>query len=85
MVQSSQWKTSKYDQTKSFTLIKYFPKDTNIISSGWVFKLKRNADGNITKRKARLVTRGFTQQEGINYFEIFSPPLSKIPYVLLRP
>jgi len=62
---------------KVFTPIKYVPKHANIISSRWVFKLKRDADGNIIKRKARLVARGFTQQEGIDYFETFSPTLKQ--------
>jgi len=70
---------------KVFTPIKYVPKDANIISSRWVFKLKRDAHGNIIKRKARLVAGGFTQQEGIDYFEAFSPTLMQDPYVLLRP
>ena len=62
---------------KVFTPIKYVPKHANIISSRWVFKLKRDAEGNIIIRKARLVARGFTQQEGIDYFETFSPTLKQ--------
>jgi len=54
MVQSSQWWISKYGQIKSFYNKKYIPKDTNIILAKCVFKLKRDADGNITKRMVRL-------------------------------
>lgn len=35
----------------------------------WVLKTKKNADGQIDIHKARLVTKGFTQKEGIDYHE----------------
>jgi hypothetical protein len=38
-----------------------------------VYKLKRNEAGDIVKHKARLVTRGFVQQEGIDFDEVFAP------------
>ena len=45
----------------------------NIISTRWVFKIKQQADGSISKFKARLVARGFTQVEGLDYFETYAP------------
>jgi len=38
-----------------FNTIKYILKNANVISSRWIFKYKRNANGEIAKRKARLV------------------------------
>ena len=49
------------------------PPNTNIVSCKWVFKLKRDADGNVACYKARLVARGFTQAYRINYMDTYAP------------
>jgi len=50
-----------------------WPKNTNIVSSKWVFKIKRNAAGEIDKYKARLIAQGFTQVLGVDYYETYAP------------
>ena len=43
------------------------------LGSKWVFKIKRGADGEITRFKSRLVVKGYMQKAGIDFQEIFSP------------
>jgi Reverse transcriptase (RNA-dependent DNA polymerase) len=39
----------------------------------WVFKLKRDENGELMKYKVRLVVKGFGQKQGIDFDDIFSP------------
>ena len=44
------------------------PGNAHIISSKFVFQLKKKADGTIDKYKARLVACGFTQVKGVDFY-----------------
>nr|GEU54006.1 hypothetical protein [Tanacetum cinerariifolium] len=49
------------------------PKGVRPIGSKWVLKNKKDERGIVIKNKARLVAQGHTQEEGINYNEVFAP------------
>ena len=49
------------------------PDGVNVIGSRWVYTVKRDENGNVTKFKARYVARGYSQVPGYDFVETFSP------------
>ena len=49
------------------------PHGKKPIGLRWIFKLKKNSNGEIAKYKARLVAKGYEQKAGVDYEEVFAP------------
>ena len=47
------------------------PKGYKAIGVKWVYKVKKNAKGEIEKHKVRLVAKGINQKTGIDYDKVF--------------
>ena len=48
------------------------PEDHLVVKTKWVFKNKLDKTRNMIRNKARLVTQGYNQQEGIDYDETYA-------------
>jgi len=49
------------------------PEGMNVIGTKWIYNNKSNEHGTVTRNKARLVTQGYTQVEGLDFDETFAP------------
>eukprot|EP00253_Pinus_taeda_P023909 PITA_23909 len=60
------------EKSKTWELVD-LPEGKKAIGVKWVYKTKSNAEGKIDRHKARLVVKGYKQQQGKDYDETFAP------------
>ncbi|CAI7810122.1 unnamed protein product [Closterium sp. NIES-53] len=74
---SSQWQAAMDAEMASWKSTSTYvnevpPPGANIVSGMWIFRVKR-LPGSPPVFKARYVARGFSQRQGVDYFQTFSP------------
>ncbi|CAI7809774.1 unnamed protein product [Closterium sp. NIES-54] len=74
---SSQWQSAMDAEMASWKSTGTYvdevpPSGVNIVSGMWIFRVKR-PPGSPPVFKARYVARGFSQRQGVDYFQTFSP------------
>jgi len=65
-------KLNQFARNEVWTLVP-ITDQMNVIGTKWVFKNKLDEQGVIVRNKARLVTKGYNQEEGIDYGETYAP------------
>ena len=71
-VKAMQEELAEFERNDVWNLVPT-PPDVTVIGSRWVYRNKTDDQGIICRNKARLVVKGYSQQEGIDYDETYAP------------
>ncbi|GJR59464.1 putative ribonuclease H-like domain-containing protein [Tanacetum coccineum] len=76
-LQDDSWLQAMQEELLQFKLQQVWvlvdlPHGMKVIGTKWVYRNKRNERGVVVRNKARLVAQGYTQEEGIDYDEVFA-------------
>jgi hypothetical protein len=69
------------DANATWELVVALPKDKKAIGCKWVYKVKHNVDGYVSRYKERLVAKGYAQTYGIDYEETYNPVAKMVWFV----
>ncbi|GJS27173.1 putative ribonuclease H-like domain-containing protein [Tanacetum coccineum] len=69
---SAVYEQKTHDTLNTFWILVDLPIGKRAIGTEWVFRNKKDERGIVIRNKARLVAQGHTQEEGINYEEVFA-------------
>ncbi|GJV33831.1 putative ribonuclease H-like domain-containing protein [Tanacetum coccineum] len=77
-LQDDSWVQAMQEELLQFKLQQVWvlvdlPHGMKVIGTKWVYRNKRDERGMVVRNKARLVAQGYTQEEGIDYDEVFAP------------
>nr|GEU63714.1 ribonuclease H-like domain-containing protein [Tanacetum cinerariifolium] len=61
------------NSTNRVNVVNAASNEVNAVGSKWVFRKKLDEKGIVIRNKERLVAQGHTQEEGIDYDEVFAP------------
>ncbi|KAL8110529.1 hypothetical protein AgCh_026307 [Apium graveolens] len=70
--QAMKSETESVEKNNTWELMK-LPVGKKAIGLKWVFKVKKDANGEMVKYKARIVAKGYVQQQGRDFDKIFAP------------
>ncbi|GJW65170.1 retrovirus-related pol polyprotein from transposon TNT 1-94 [Tanacetum coccineum] len=70
-----------FSKEHAMTLVD-LPKGKRAIGTKWVYRNKKEERGIVVRNKARLMAQGYTQEEGIDYHEVFAP-VARIEAIML--
>ena len=87
-----EWETWKESMEKEFRALQDMgvfelvkrtdlPKKSRVVKTKWIYKIKQNSDGAVSKYKSRLVAQGFLLRWGVDYYDTYS---SVVGYNTLR-
>ena len=86
-LEDESWVEAMQEELLQFKLQKVWvlcdlPSGMKVIGTKWVFRNKKDERGIVVRNKARLVAQGYTQEEGIDYEEVFAqlPELKQSGY-----
>ncbi|GJY97296.1 putative ribonuclease H-like domain-containing protein [Tanacetum coccineum] len=71
-IEAMQDELLQFKLQKVWTLVE-LPYGKRAIGTKWVYRNKKDDRGIVIRNKARLVAQGYTQEEGIDYDEVFAP------------